>query len=180
MKCVDSIRRFSLLPHPPLALHLSARRDVFLVCSVASVVKEGINMTHSTENAWTAASPWLGLSAPRLSEVILDAHVSSTNLVCDVAIAPIAPPRPRPRPKSLLPSPVFLLKSPILYPEQHVNNNNALFTRQCDIPVQSALAVVSCVIRAARVWFVCVATIGPRGRRLREKCYVVKTNQSSN
>lgn len=106
MKCVDSIRRFSL-PHPPLALHLSARRDVFLVCSVASVVKERISMTHSTENTWTVAPHWLGLAALRLSEVILDARVSSTNLVCNVAIAPIG--LPVPAPESLLPpaSPAF-------------------------------------------------------------------------
>lgn len=108
MKCVDSIRRFSL-PHPPLALHLSARRDVFLVCSVASVVKERISMTHSTENTWTVAPHWLGLAALRLSEVILDARVSSTNLVCNVAIAPIGLPAPGPAPESLLPpaSPAF-------------------------------------------------------------------------
>lgn len=184
MKCVDSIRRFSLL-HPPLALHLSeARRDVFLVCSVASVVKERINMTHSTENTWTVASHWLGLSALRpfwghlgCSYQLYKSSLQRRNRSNRPPSSSPSPPRPRPRPKSLLPRLPFcvcLLLSPILNPEQHVNNNNALLTRQCDIPVQSSLAAVRCVIRAACVWFVCVATIGPRGRQLREKCYVVK------
>ena len=44
-----------------LSIYLSARRNMFLVCSVASVIKESINMAKK-ENTWTTMiSHWLPL-----------------------------------------------------------------------------------------------------------------------
>lgn len=109
------------------SLYRSARRNMFLVCSVASVIKERINMAKK-ENTWTMISHWL----PRTSPPIWghsNVHVSSTNLVCDVATTLFLTP-------TLFP---FLKSHP--YPEQHDRSNNALFTGQCIVTVQLGLAV---------------------------------------
>lgn len=58
MKCIDSIEDLLLS-----FLSLSARRNMFLVCSVASVIKESINMAKK-ENTWTMTSHWLHLTTP--------------------------------------------------------------------------------------------------------------------
>lgn len=125
MKCINSIEDFAL---SFFSLYLSARRNMFLVCSVASVIKESINMAKK-ENTWTMISHWLPLTTPPIWGH-LNVHVSSTNLVCNVATTEFLTP--------LTPFP--FLKSHC-YPEQHDKNNNALFTGQYIVTVQLGLAV---------------------------------------
>lgn len=125
MKCINPIEDLLSLSS---SLYRSARRNMFLVCSVASVIKESINMAKK-ENIWIMISHWLPLTTPPIWGH-LNVHVSSTNLVCNVATNFV-----------FHPDSFSLLKSH-RYPEQHDNNNNALFTGQYIVTVQLGLTVV--------------------------------------
>lgn len=156
MKCINSIE--DLLALSFFSLYRSARRDMFLVCSVASVIKESINMAKK-ENTWTMISHWLPITTPPIWGH-LNVHVGSKNLVCNVATTQFLTP-------TLFP----FLKSH-RYPEQHDKNNNALFTGQYIVTVQLSLAVDLWICFARLDPFDCLICEANKSKR---KCSVMKT-----
>lgn len=108
------------------SLYLSARRNMFLVCSVASVIKESINMAKK-ENTWTMI-PTGCLLRLHLSEVIW------------MFMSALQIQSPTSQPFNFSALLLFPFKSH-RYPEQHDKNNNALFTGQYIVTVQLSLAV---------------------------------------
>lgn len=133
-------------------LHLSARRNMFLVCSVASVFKERINMAKK-ENTWTMIYHWLPLTTPPIWGH-LNVHVSSSNRVCGVATTSF-----------LTPTLFFSIFKSHPYPEQHEKNYNALFTGQYIVTVQLTLAVDLWI---GLLGIIHLTTVCLRGQQIRE------------